>query len=54
MDGRVIDIDGREIDRFALRKEQGRQPKDFLAAVYAEEDVVAAVKKIPPKPKSKK
>ena len=51
LDARAIDIDGKEIDRFALHKEGGRQPKDYLAAVYAEEDVVAAVKRIPPKPK---
>ncbi|MDI1249510.1 MAG: metallophosphoesterase family protein [Lacunisphaera sp.] len=49
IDARVIDIEGQVIDRFSLRKEDGRQPQDILAQVYAEEDVVAAVKRIPPK-----
>lgn len=51
LEARAIDIDNQEIDRFTLRKEGGRQPKDYLAAVYAEEDVIAAVKRIPPKAK---
>ncbi len=54
LDARVIDIDGKEIDRFSLRKEDGRQPKEYLAAVYPEEDVIAAVKRIPPKKAKKK
>lgn len=53
IDARAIDIDGKEIDRFTLRKAGGRQPQEYLDAVYAEEDVVAAVKRIPPKPKKK-
>lgn len=51
LDARVIDIDDKEIDRFSLRKEGGRQAPETLAAVYAEEDVVAAVKRLPPKVK---
>ncbi|MBI5690133.1 MAG: metallophosphoesterase family protein [Verrucomicrobia bacterium] len=51
LEARAIDIDGREFDRFALRKEKGRQPAAYRAEAYAEEDVVAAVKRLPPKVK---
>lgn len=52
LDARTIDIEGREIDTFALHKDQGQQPESWRAAAYFEEDVIAAVKKIPPKKKS--
>jgi hypothetical protein len=51
IDARAIDSDGHELDTFTLRKEAGRQPADYLATTYAEEDVAAAVKALPPKKK---
>ena len=50
---RVIDIEGQEIDRWTLRKENGHQSAAYLAEVYPEEAVIAAGKAIPPK-KAKK
>lgn len=51
-EARAIDIDGRGIDAFTLRKgPDGRQPADYLASAYAEEDVVETNKKLPRKPK---
>jgi hypothetical protein len=44
LDARCIDIDGRQIDTFTLRKENGRQSADYLAQVWFEEDVIAAAK----------
>jgi acid phosphatase type 7 len=43
-EARCIDVDGRPIDSFALRKENGRQLAGYLAQVCAEEDVMAAAK----------
>jgi len=44
LEGKCINIEGKEFDHFTLRKENGRQPKDYLAAECTEEDVTAAVK----------
>lgn len=38
---RTIDIDGKEIDRFTLRKTGGAQDPAWLAQAYPEEDVIA-------------
>ncbi|MBI5380578.1 MAG: metallophosphoesterase family protein [Opitutae bacterium] len=46
MTARTIDIDGKEIDRFALHKTDGRQDPAWLAQACAEEDVIAARKKL--------
>lgn len=51
---RALDVAGVEIDAFKLRKKDGRQPAAYLAGAYAEEDVIAAVKKIPPREKKRK
>lgn len=51
IEGRSIDIDGREIDAFSLQKENGRQPASYLAQAYPEEEVIAAVKRYPAKKK---
>jgi acid phosphatase type 7 len=52
LDARCIDVDGRQIDAFTLRKENGHQSADYLAQAYPEEDVAAAGKALLTKAKA--
>ncbi len=51
LDAQAIDAEGREIDRFSLVKDAGKQSASWLAEAAYEEDVAAAVRSLPPRKK---